>query len=178
MVVLNPEQIEVAPFVREIEGSTLSSPALVALLRAVLDQGIPFRFRATGFSMLPFVRDGDVITLAPLAGTSPSLGDVVAFLHPDSGKLAVHRVVGKQGDSVLVRGDNTEKPDGLVPTADLLGRVTRVERDGRRVYLGLGPERCLIAFLTRRGLFLSLALPVWRLLRPIVPRRSGRRPRP
>jgi hypothetical protein len=178
MVPLRPEQVEVAPFVQQIEGSTLSSPTLVALLRAVLDRGLPFRFRATGFSMLPFVRDEDVITVAPSAGASPSLGDVVAFLHPDSGKLAVHRVVGKQGSSVLVRGDNVEKPDGLVAIADLLGRVTRVERDGRRVYLGLGPERRLIAFLTRWGLFLSMVLPAWRLVRPIVRRRSGRRSDP
>ena len=158
-------------FVRRIEVSTISGPVLVALLRAVLERGQPFRFEAPGFSMSPFIRDGDAITVAPLAGASPRPGDVVAFLRPDSGKLVVHRVVGKRGDAFLIiRGDNAEEGDGLVPRANVLGRVTRVERDGKRVYLGLGPERHLIAFLTRWGLLRPLLLSVWRLVRPIVRR--------
>ena len=155
-------------FVRRVEDSTLSMPVLVELLRAVLDRGEPFRFEAPGFSMSPFIQDSDAITVSPLSGAAPRLGDVVAFLRPDSGKLIVHRVVGKRGDAFLVRGDNAEEGDGLVPRANILGRVTRVERDGTRVYLGLGPERYLIAFLTRWGLLRLLLLSMWPLVRPIV----------
>ena len=169
---MKSQEIESTPFVRQIEGGTLSGAALLELLQAVLDKGAPFRFQAKGFSMTPFVRDRDVITVSPLPGTSPGLGDVVAFIKPETGKLAVHRVVGKRGDSYLIKGDNSPEGDGLVPKANVLGRVSRVERDGKRVFLGLGPERFLIAFLTRRGLLFPLLLPVWRLVRPIVRRSS------
>jgi len=116
------------------------------------------------------VRDGDAITVAPLSGAAPRLGDVVAFIRPESGKLVVHRVVGKQDGAFLIQGDNAEEMDGLVPAANVLGRVTRVERDGKKVYLGLGPERYLIALLSRWGLFRPLLLWGWPLVRPIVRR--------
>lgn len=157
-------------FVRRVEDSTLSMPVLVELLRAVLDRGAPFRFEAPGFSMSPFVRDGDAITVSPLSDAAPRLGDVVAFIRPETGKLVVHRVVGKRDGAFLIQGDNAEEADGPVPAANVLGRVTRVERDGKKVYLGQGPERYLIAFLTRWGLLRPLLLSVWPLVRPIVKR--------
>jgi SOS-response transcriptional repressor LexA len=158
-------------FVQRIEDSTLPEAVLVELLRAVLERGQPFWFEAPGFSMSPFIQDGDVITVAPLSGASPGHGDVVAFLRPDSGKLVVHRVVGKREDTFLIRGDNADKADDLAPAASILGRVTEVKRrDGKRVRLGLGPERYLIALLSRWGLFRPLLLWIWPLVRPIVRR--------
>lgn len=167
---MKPQGFKPALFTKKGGELSLSGPALVDLLQAVLNRGAPFRFRAKGFSMSPFIRDGDVVIVSPLAGTSPGLGSVVAFVHPETERLVVHRVVGKRGDSYLIRGDNAPEEDSLVPEGNILGWVRRVERDGKRVFLGLGPERFLIAFLTRRGLLLPLLLPVWRLLRPIIRR--------
>ena len=149
-------------FIKKGGELSLPGPALVKLLRAVLDKGALFRFQAKGFSMSPFIEDGDVLTLSPLAGASPRRGDVVAFRRPQRGKLVIHRVVEKRGTSYLIRGDNSPKGDGLVPKANILGYVTKVERDGKKVFLGLGPERFLIAFLLRRGLCFRLLLLVWR----------------
>lgn len=165
---LKSPEFEPALFIKEGGELSLSGPTLVELLRAVLGKGAPCRFRAKGFSMSPFVRDGDVITVSPLSGASPRRGDVVAFVRPGMEKLVVHRVVGKRGHSYLIKGDSTPEADGLIPEANVLGRVIRVERDGKEVFLGLGPERFLIAFLTGRGLLFPLLLPLWRLVRPIV----------
>jgi hypothetical protein len=52
---------------------------------------------------------------------------------------------------VATEADPAASPD------DLLGRVTRVERGGRRVRLGLGLERLAIAWLSRIGLLRALA---------------------
>jgi len=142
----------------------------VELLRAVLGKGVPFRFRAKGFSMHPFIKDGDVVTLSPLSARPPRVGNTVAFLYPESGKLAIHRVVGKAGNSFLIMGDGNPGPDGMIPAKNILGCVRKVERDGKRVYLGLGPERFLIAWLSRRRLLYPLLLPLWRLIRPILKR--------
>ena len=160
------------PALLKREGNELSfsGPAFVELIRAVIGKGAPFRFKAKGISMHPFIRNGDVITISPLSGI-PRYGDVVAFTRPKGYSLVVHRVVAKKDDSFLIRGDNIPYSDGLIPEANILGCVTRVERDGKQVYLGLGPERFLIAFLTRRSLLSPLLLSVWKLIRPIVKRR-------
>lgn len=146
----------------------LSGPHLAGILREVLAKGIRVKFRARGFSMSPFIKDGDVVSVSPLAGGSPGFGDVIVFSRPRTEQVIVHRVVGKKGDACLARGDSNFEMDGWVPGKDLLGRVTGIEREGKRLSLGLGPERFLLAFLTRLGLLKLLLPPAWRLLRPFV----------
>jgi hypothetical protein len=144
---------------------SLSGPALQELLRAVLDRGIPFRLTALGFSMHPFIRDGDILTVSPKPETR--LGDVVAFCHPDTGKLVVHRIMARQPGGYLLRGDNATAADGLVPPEKILGLVTRVERNGKEIRLGRGPERRFIALLVRYELLQPLICWAVRLLRPL-----------
>ncbi len=138
----------------------------------MLDRGVPFRFKAKGLSMHPFIRHGDVITITPLSENLPRYGDVVAFVRPRTFALVVHRVVGKRDGAFLIKGDNVACFDEPVPMASILGSVTKVERGGKEVYLGLGPERLFIAFLTRRGILSPLLLPVYRLARLITRRRT------
>jgi signal peptidase I len=157
-------------YVGRAEETSLPRQALLELLRAVLDRGVPFRFWAPGFSMSPFIRDGDVITVSRLRGRSPGPGRVVAFVRPGMGRLIVHRVVGKKGDSYMIKGDNSPEADALVPKGDILGYVSKVERDGKRVFLGLGPERFVIASLSRRGLLLPLLRRVGWLVHPFIRR--------
>lgn len=134
-------------------GMSLSVKAVIELMQAVHAKGLPFRFNAGGHSMAPFIRDGDVICVSPLASRAPNLGDVVAFIHPETKLLCVHRVVSVKRDSFFIQGDNMpENPDGMIPRKDILGRVTRVEHAGKMVRLGLGPERPLLALLSYCGL--------------------------
>ena len=115
--------------------------------------------------MTPFICDGDVITIAPFHKRSPGLGDVVAFTHPVEGNLVVHRIVAKVNNHALLFGDNIpDQPDGIIPSERLLGRVIHIDRDHRRILLGLGPERFVIAWLSRARLLLPLRTMVasWR----------------
>ncbi len=154
----------------QAEELPVSGAALLELMQPVLARGLPFRFRARGGSMAPFICDGDIIDIAPLGGRAPSLGEVVAFIQPETGRLILHRLIAKKADAYLLQGDNLPRhPDGLIPASALLGRVTQVEHAGRRLYLGLGPERTLIAFFSRRALLrpiLRLSAPFLRLLAP------------
>lgn len=101
--------------------------------------------------MSPFIRDGDTITLAPFDTAACRSGDIVAVIRPGSGRLVVHRIVCIDGDRCRIRGDNTPAEDGDFPFESVIGTVTRVERAGKTVRLGLGPERALIALLSRWG---------------------------
>ena len=147
------DQGYVAPFSRTL---SLSGATLSQLMAAVLSHSVPFRFTAHGHSMYPFIRDSDVVTVAPLGQRVPRVGDVVASL---SGKdrLVIHRVVAADDSRppavarYLIRGDNCAEADGRVPAEAVLGIVTRVERGGRPRRLGMGPGAAALALLSRMG---------------------------
>jgi hypothetical protein len=137
----------------------LSSQKLSELMNEVLLLGLPFRFRAGGGSMYPFIHDGDVLSITPLEGRRPGFGDVVAFRRdsiqgPDSARLVVHRVVKTDETGCFLLGDNQlpDEMDGPIPPDQLLGAASKIERQGKIVRLGLGPERFLIAAALRLGL--------------------------
>lgn len=135
----------------------LSGTALLEIMQAVLAKEAQFRFRATGWSMSPFIKNGDVITIAPLKDIKPAIGQVVAFIRRECDRLAVHRVIGRQGVQYLIQGDNiAAQADGWFHPQDILGRVICIERDGKRVWLGMGPERYLIVIFSRIGLLIPL----------------------
>jgi hypothetical protein len=130
--------------------------------------------------MSPFIKDGDVITVVPVPPSNsnphvptsfpapPSakpvvktcgIGQVVAFVSPVNQRLVVHRVVGRHDVGFLILGDNQLGPGAeAVRPDDILGRVARIERGTKRVWLGLGPERHAIAILSRAGLLLPFVL--------------------
>jgi hypothetical protein len=122
--------------------------------------------------MTPFIHHDDVITIAP----GPyRFGDVVAFTNPYSGKLTVHRIVHVSRKGYLTKGDNTLEPDGRVSRSSIIGRVVQVKHHGRSVKLGLGAERIVISWLSRRGWLAPLMWTIWRFIEPIA-RRTGDNP--
>ena len=92
---------------------------------------------------------------------------MVAFVQGEIEKLVAHRVIRIKANSYFMKGDGSAGVDSPVPTASILGLVTRAERGRKRVFIGLGPERFLIALLTRNGLMVPLVRAVAKLLRPI-----------
>jgi hypothetical protein len=149
-----------SPFVHTGGELHLSNLGQLEMLRSMMQRGVAMRTSARGYSMLPFIHDGDILTIVPLGRRTPRLGEVVAFVHPGSRRLAIHRVVARLGDTWLICGDNTSQADSRVPHDDLLGVVERVQRGGRDVRLGLGKERRFIAILDRFH-FMSFLMQVW-----------------
>ena len=121
-------------------------------MRAVLAEGKPFRFRAPGLSMSPFIRDGDVVTIRPLGSRPPRTGAIAAFLYPGTGKVAVHRIIREKSGRFLLKGDNVPAIDGSLPLDMILGTVSRVERNGAKVSLRGRAGAAAIASLSRSGL--------------------------
>ncbi|HPZ09235.1 MAG TPA: S26 family signal peptidase [Candidatus Eremiobacteraeota bacterium] len=140
---------------------------LLELLCAVLSKGAGFRFQAKGFSMSPFIKDGDVITISPVKGT---VSQIVPFIHPEGKNLRVHRIVWKTRGKFLIKGDHCNESDGLIPEENILGHVEKIERNGKNIRFGLGKERHLIAWLSRKRI-LNIMLFLGRLLIPSFIRR-------
>jgi phage repressor protein C with HTH and peptisase S24 domain len=144
--------MKTAPVLRKKGPLPLSGDALAEIMRAVLAKEKPFRFRAAGLSMAPFIKDGDIVTIRPLAGAPPRTGDIVAFLYPGTGRVAVHRIVREKPGRYSLKGDNVPEGDGSLPLDHILGTVSRVERDGAMVRLGGRPAAAAIAALSRSGI--------------------------
>ncbi|MBN1998786.1 S24/S26 family peptidase [candidate division KSB1 bacterium] len=145
----------------------LDKDALMTLADAVLLRDVPFRIQAKGGSMSPVIRNGDVITISPLAGCKAVCGDVLAFVNRLNNSLLVHRVIRIKGDDYFFRGDNSSGTVEVAAADQILGRLTGVERNGKAVHFGLGPERILIGFLNRSGgfsLMIKSARKVFQLL--------------
>ena len=98
--------------------------------------------------MNPFIKDGDILLLTKVT-VCPDIGDVVAFIHPVTGRLVVHRIVGMSDGACILRGDNCMQIDGVVYYQNMVGKVTRIERDGKVIRFGLGAEKRPIAFMSR-----------------------------
>ena len=118
----------------KIQELAIPGTALPELVRAVHEQGAAFRFKAAGWSMTPAICNNDVITISPLEKISPFVGEVVAFRHPRTGGLLVHRVVRKKPGTFDIRGDSLRYTDAHIPRENILGVITAVERQGRRLF--------------------------------------------
>lgn len=149
---------------------------LAELAREVLRRGQRFQFQAYGQSMWPFIRPGDRLLIEPLRSKQPRVGEVVLYqtLH---GNLIAHRVVsvlppaptlpqkreeGHDRVCLHIRGDRLWAPLEPVHLYQLLGRVTAIERNHRRISLTA----------TRR----RLTALTWLALRPairVIRRRLG-----
>ncbi len=152
----------------ELNSLSLPSDKFAELMAAVLQNGTSFRFQASGSSMLPFIKDGDVLTLSNSNKRKIGLGDVVAFIDPACNKLTIHRLVGIRENHFLIKADNSQRPDGWVGENAILGYIINIERLHRPIRMGLGPERRLIAFLSRYNLLAPGIRFLSPLLRPFI----------
>ncbi len=130
---------------------SLTNAGQLELLRAVTERGLSLRTTVRGISMMPSIRDEDVVTIAPMDDRGPRVGEVVAFVLPGADKLMLHRVVARKPVGWLLRGDNCRESDGVVAGEKVLGRVVRVERNGRDVRFGTGLTGVAIACLSQSG---------------------------
>ncbi len=102
-------------------------------IAAELASGATVTYYTLGTSMRPLLREREThVTLVSAAGREPRVGDIVLYLrHGAAGEQYVlHRLIRRQGDLCLMRGDNTFDTEP-VPRARVIGVVTHIYRHGR-----------------------------------------------
>jgi signal peptidase I len=102
----------------------------------LLSLGYKVRFRPAGQSMHPTIRDGETVTVEPLAACAVRRGDIILYV--TQGRLIAHRVVRLESVEearFILRGDAVHCFDAPVGAEQILGRVIAVERAGRSVNL-------------------------------------------
>lgn len=111
----------------------------------IIGKGGQFSFIARGTSMSPFIRDGATVIIRPATG-SLRVGDVV-LSKTTEGRLLLHRVIRKQHDGVITRGDASLLDDGIVPRKNILGKIIHVSSNGSNFHLTFP-----FNFLTAKGM--------------------------
>jgi hypothetical protein len=86
--------------------------------------------------MHPIVKDGDMISVEPVALADIKKGDIILY-RSGMGVIA-HRLIRieMRNDSAprfILRGDALSSPDERVDSRDVLGKVVCVERGNRRI---------------------------------------------
>jgi len=157
---------------RQVSNLDLNHEGFLDLLEAILAKGKPFRFRAAGNSMQPYIKDGDVVTIEKTQGKMNRIGDVVAAIHPQNGRLMVHRIIKKTPKGYKIRGDNIPNSDVIVQPDKILGIVSNITRDGVPVVFGLGYEKYIIALLMPIDKFPILLQPLVKFMIRIMKRMS------
>lgn len=111
---------------------------LLDISEEILGKGSKIRFIATGTSMGPFIKHGDIIEIEPIEPASVRVGDVIFFSRP-GGHAVVHRVIkkdkGENGITFLTKGDALRGFDNTVASEQVLGKVTKVARNGTEIEL-------------------------------------------
>jgi len=121
----------------------LPSRELMPVIRAALERGQRVRMTVTGSSMLPFLRDCDVVELEP--ASAPRLGDMVLVQVARPGaaeRYVLHRIVRVEaGAAFFIRGDAQRHGEGPFTSDAVLGRVTIAWRNGHARALDRGAWR-------------------------------------
>lgn len=131
------------------------SEAFVDLSAELLSRGHRVRFRPNGNSMLPTIKDGEAVTVAPVEHSAIKRGDILLYLTRRG--VTAHRVVkiskskkeAKEALGFILRGDAPGSSDESVRFDQVLGKVISVERDGRNI--DLTSRRAKIMRATREG---------------------------
>ena len=102
----------------------------------LLLKGTSVRFRALGRSMYPTIREGDVLTVAPIAPNLVHRGDIL--LYRLEGGVVAHRLDridrGHADRSYYTfRSDTWGSWDEPVLAEQILGKVVSVARSGRSI---------------------------------------------
>lgn len=110
------------------------------LRKEIIRQGRSVQIFASGYSMYPFLRKGDLLTVEPVSMDKIKRGDVVVFESDE--KWIAHRVIkirnGAAGLEFLLRGDTCIEFDPTVDKENFIGSVGVITRKNSKKELSNG----------------------------------------
>ncbi|MCX6348122.1 MAG: signal peptidase I [Candidatus Aureabacteria bacterium] len=104
---------------------------------ALLKEGRSVAVRATGLSMHPFLRPGDIVVIRPIKDRERILPGELVLYEQDGGRWVVHRVIrvmGEGGAVFLTKGDALPLPDQPVEKGRVAGKAVSIRRPAGREY--------------------------------------------
>ena len=113
----------------------LNNEELLGIASEILRNSGVFRFKARGWSMRPFLRQDDILTITPVDPASLKPGDICLFRNGHN-HIVAHRFVRRktQNDDIFLhfRSDSMIKNEDFILENQLLGMVVEAQR-GKKV---------------------------------------------
>ncbi len=135
----------------------LSSKAIGELVREFMQKGKTLKFKTKGHSMKPFIKEGDLITIAPYIKRFPHSGDIVAYINPITKKLIIHRLLKISEHTFIAKGDNCRHNDTIYETTCIMGYVSQINEKVSMDNPWLLPlAKKIMVLLSRMGLLFIL----------------------
>ncbi len=114
------------------EKYTLSE--LEPFIREVIETGAEFPLKTNGMSMYPMLGDGtDTVFLIRVTGEL-DVGDIPLYKRND-GQYILHRVVAKENDGYVTRGDNQAISEHGVLHSQIIAVVCAYQKGNKRIEL-------------------------------------------
>ncbi len=136
---------------------TFNYSSLADLSRKILTNGSSFELKVKGYSMYPFIRESDIITIQSVNSSLLHVGDVVFYERGNT--LVVHRIIKKQSVNGAIyfttRGDACPEDEENITENAVLGKVIRLKRGGKTIQLN-----CVVS---------DFLLRFWRISYPLGP---------
>jgi signal peptidase I len=131
-------------------------------VKDLLRQGHSVELSAYGHSMIPFLRPGQKVQLAPVDMSQIVRGDIVAFQKADY--LVIHRVheVSFTDGQLFLRtkGDSNLNPDVLIDAQVYLAKVIAVQHG--KSFHAVSPRTISAKLPLRLGRFYSMPFWLWK----------------
>lgn len=135
-------------------------------------------FEATGFSMWPFLKEGEKLIIKKTSAGNLKVGDVI--LYHSNNRMVCHRLVKKivceDGYLLYARGDASSGLEELVTKDILIGKVIGILKNGRIISFTGGWHHFTNWFIVQFGPFLRMEIKLikWLIIsvRSLVRRRK------
>lgn len=131
-----------------------------ALRKEAIKNGHAVQTLASGYSMFPFLRKGDILTVEPIPMNKIKRGDVVVFEMEEN--WIAHRVIkirnSEKGLEFLLRGDTCISFDPVVNQFNYVGALINFTRNKKTVSLHTSRKKIRAQFHLIGGFLLSRSL--------------------
>ncbi len=96
-----------------------------------ITEGKSVILRVKGKSMVPFLHEGDIITLIPCDKNSLQVGDIVLFRYRKN--YFLHRIIKKNKEKLILQGDAIIRVKEKTTTKRVIALLQQVERKNGKI---------------------------------------------
>lgn len=122
----------------------LDRTELELLVKEIIANGGFFSFKARGFSMYPFIHDGDILTISPVNTNELKSGDIILYKSFDD-RIVLHRFIGKvkigNDEMLKVRGDALMGNPEYIVASNVIGKAVKQQRNSKVIDLQRGASK-------------------------------------
>ena len=85
-----------------------------------------FSIKTFGYSMMPILRNGDVVSVEAIPYSKIKVDDIICFRQKN--RFVTHRVVYKAAEYIIAKGDNNPFCDGKIKQDKIIGKARLIRR--------------------------------------------------